>query len=170
MKTKKYVMLENLHVFIQALILLAMFTSADILLLIQTIRSDGLWQMIIFTVGAFAVTVMGCALIEFDVFTEQSVVMRNPFFVMRKCDWKDVKDVFVVHTGRTFNDIVPAAFIVISDGKRKFPVSRWAANNKKDVFYFVHNEKKLEMVKKYWHGEIKYVTLDELYLRLGQSD
>ena len=59
MKSKKDVMLENPHVFIQASILLAMFTSADILLLIQTIRSDGLWQMIIFTVGAFAVTVMG---------------------------------------------------------------------------------------------------------------
>lgn len=170
MKAKKDVMLESVYLFVHVLIMLVAFIGGDIvsiIVLIETRSAVGL----ILGVPAFLTTFgLIFLLIHIDVFDERRVVMRNFLFIVKQCNWSDVKNVYVLYSGMPTHENFPSGFIVLSDGVRKYPKPASKSNPKKDVFHFVYSKKKLEMVKKYWHGEIEYVTLDELYLRLGQLD
>ena len=170
MKAKKDVMLESVYLFVHVLILSLVLIGADIAFLILLIETRNALALVLLVPAILMTFVMIFILILVDVFDERRVMVRNFLFIVKQCNWSDVKNVYVLYSGMPTYENFPSGFIVLSDGVRKYPKPASKSNSKKDVFHFVYSKKKLEMVKKYWHGEIEYVTLDELYLRLGQLD
>lgn len=170
MKAKKDVMLESVYLFVHVLILSLVLIGADVAFLILLIETRNALALVLLVPAILMTFVMIFILILVDVFDERRVMVRNFLFIVKQCNWSDVKNVYVVYSGMAKYENFPDGFIVISDGIHKFPKPMYKAHKGKDVFNFVYSKKKLEMVKKYWHGEIEYVTLDELYLRLGQLD
>lgn len=170
MKAKKDVMLESVYLFVHVLILIVVLIGIDILLFIAVIKTHHVAPILLLAICIFITFGWTFLLIHIDVFDERRVVMRNFLFIVKQCNWSDVKNVYVLYSGMPTYENFPSGFIVLSDGVRKYPKPASKSNPQKDVFHFVYSKKKLEMVKKYWHGEIEYVTLDELYLRLGQLD
>ena len=109
MKAKKDVMLESVYLFVQVLIMSLVLIGADIAFLILLIETRNALALVLLVPAILMTFVMIFILILVDVFDERRVVMRNFLFIVKQCNWSDVKNVYVLYSGMPMYENFPAA-------------------------------------------------------------